>query len=227
MDVVAVARHVGRLLDILAPVATLLAGIDGVDAHHPVLVAVRVNVVARNPHLAAVLDASDKVLDVLLLLLDSLLYLQRVADVLFLTDVVPEILVHLHLVLHAGVILQLRLFADAYQALDVEPVAPEDRRVVRHGIILQPRRRIPHQDGELALLGALKAFAVCTRGAPHQHLQVAQRVLLVQQHDALDVRLLCRALAPVGIEDVVDAPMLVGLLHAAVARLLVSHLHDA
>ena len=111
MDVVAVTGDIAGFLDILAPVASLLPGLDDIDSYHLHFPSIRINVITGNPYLPGVLDTGNEVLDILLFLFDAFQLLQRVRDMLFSTDVTPVILMYLDLVLYTGMIPELCLLA--------------------------------------------------------------------------------------------------------------------
>ena len=183
MDVVAVASDVTGFLNILAPVATFLACLDDIDTHHLDFASVRIDVVAGYPDLAGVLDAGNKLLDILLFLLHALHLLQRVGNPFFGTNITPVILVHFDLILHTGMVTELRFLALTNQSLDVVPVAPENAGIIWDGIILKSGCRKTHQDSELAFGCPNFCHTVPARFTPHQHHQVAQRVARIQQPD--------------------------------------------
>lgn len=137
MDVVAVAGDIAGFLDVFAPVATFLSGLHHIDAYHPDFTTIRVDVVSGYPNFAAVFNSGNKVLDVILLLFDTLHLLQRVGNMIFRTDVTPVVLVYFDLVLYAGMVAELRFLAFPNQSLDVVPVAPENAGVVGDGVILE------------------------------------------------------------------------------------------
>ena len=132
------AEGVGGLLHVVAPVAALLLArvIEVDDAHHAVLLAVGVDVVAGNEGLACILYTANKVDDVLLLLLLALLAVGLVLDMLVVAHIVPIFFMHLNLYAWGRRVLDHKPLADAYQTVDVIPGILEDARVVGHGIVL-------------------------------------------------------------------------------------------
>ncbi len=228
MDVEAITHHVGRLLDVVAPVAALLGGVDKVDAHHALLLAITVDEVGGHPHFSGIDGAGDEVLDVLNLLLHALALFQRVVNLLIGEKGVPIVAVDFDLVFDRCGIADFGLLSLADEFLQVVPVAAEDGRVVGRRVIALPRRGEAHDHGELAGRGADFSQPVGTGRTAHQHLEVAEGIFLVEQCDHLDIlaREVAVALFPVGIEDVIDAALLVGFLEATVTGILVPHLNN-
>ena len=226
MNVVTVASDIGCFLNVFRPIAPFLACIDEIDTHHAVLASVRVHVVTRNPYLAAILDATDKIADVLFLLLETLQLLHPVGNILFSKNVIPIVLMHLYLILDRGMVLQLRFLADADEPLDVEPITTEDGGIVRHGINLTARSRETYQYGELAFLGPFESPAVRTRSTSHEHLQFAERVVDIQQSDSLHLLRLESRQTPVSIVHMIHASPFVRTLEAAITNFLVAQLVD-
>ena len=68
--VVGVAEGVGCNVDVVGVVATFLTAFNVMNADVAYLVPGRVDIVAGNPSLTGIMDAGDKVADVLFLLLD-------------------------------------------------------------------------------------------------------------------------------------------------------------
>ena len=102
MDAEGKAQSVGRLRHVVGPVATLLlvSIVERHDAHHAVLFAVRVDVVAADHRLTGILNARNKVDDVLLLLFFTLLSLRLVSNVFVVADIIPVVIVHLFLIIY-------------------------------------------------------------------------------------------------------------------------------
>lgn len=60
------------------------------------------------------------------------------------------------MVLDGRGVLQLRLFGDADELLDVVPLAPEQRAIIRNGIVCAIDGRNTADDGELPALRVLR-----------------------------------------------------------------------
>ena len=133
------AEGVGCLAHVVSPVATLLlAALREVDdAHHALLLAVGVEVVARDERLAGILRSADEVDDVVLLLQDALLSLIRVDDVLVVAEFLPVVAVHLYLDARSGRVFYHVALSDADETVDVVPGIVEDAGIVWYRIVLQ------------------------------------------------------------------------------------------
>ena len=170
------AQSVRSLRHVVAPVATLLLRgiVERYDAHHAVLLAVGVYVVAADHRFAGVLDTRHEVDDVLLLLLLALSALLLVRDHLVVAHVIPVVVVHLNLHPWSRRVLNHVAFADAYQTIDVEPRVAEYRRVVRHGVCLRARRCHTAHDGEFAVFCRLASQTRLWVGfSTHAHQEVS------------------------------------------------------
>ena len=94
------AEHIHGLLNVGAPVTSLLGVINFVDDHIVLLLAVGRNVERGEPGFAAVLRPGEEVENALLLLHDALLLLAAVGDSLTAEDGFPILLRNLDLVLY-------------------------------------------------------------------------------------------------------------------------------
>ncbi len=95
------AEHIHCLLNVCAPVATLLAVINLVDDHIVLLLAVGRNVERGEPGFAAVLRPGEEVENALLLLYDAFLLLAAVGDALTAENRFPILLGNLNLVFNS------------------------------------------------------------------------------------------------------------------------------
>ena len=173
------------------------------------------------------MHARHEVADFLLLALDAFAHLLRVRDAFLVDDFLPVSLLHLHLVLDAGVVADFRYFGLCDEPLLEVGAAAEHGRVVGHGVVLAAHGGEAQEHGKLASAGAFAGHAVAPGLAAHEHEQVAQRVVEVEQGDALDLACGGRALFPVGVVDVAHASRAVGLLEARPAGFLVDDAVDA
>ena len=190
--------------------------------------AVGVHIVAANPRLARVLHTAQKVLDVLLLACNAFLHLHGVGDVLLHADALPVGALNLNLILHACSVAQFGALAGAYEAFLVVGAAAKHGTPVGHGVVLCPRCGETHHHGKLACAcrGAACGL-VCVGVDGHAAAQVAVGVGEREQLNALHTVDALLPVLPVGVVKVVDASAAVGLLEAAVARLLVHKAVDA
>ena len=133
------AEGVGCLAHVVSPVATLLLAALGEvdDAHHALLLAVGVEVIARDECLACILRSAHEVDDVVLLLQDALLALIRVDDILVVAQLLPVVAVHLYLDAWRRGVLDHVALADADETVDVVPGIVEDAGIVWYRIVLQ------------------------------------------------------------------------------------------
>lgn len=221
------AESVGCLAHVVCPVATLLLAALGEvdDAHHALLLAVWVEVVARDERLAGIFRSAHEVDDVVLLLQDALLSLIRVDDVLVIAEFLPVVAVHLYLDARSGGVLDHVALADTDETVDVVPGIVEDAGIVWYRIVLQSGCRDARYDGKLAVLAHLRSLApdacVGVRSLAHARHEVAQRVIEVEQRDdfGVDRR---HDVAEVAEEDMLYAPLVIWYLQAAIRNVLVA-----
>lgn len=127
----------------------------------------------REKHLARVLHAREKIDDVVLLLIHTLLLLHAVGNALCLEDVAPKRFGNLNVIFDRCRVFQFRLLCHPNKLLDVVPLALEKRGIIRNGIIRAIRRRHAADHGKLT-------FALL-----HLCLQVRPRTLRVEQWNHL------------------------------------------
>ena len=133
------AECVGCLAHVVSPVATLLLAALGEvdDAHHALLLAVWVEVIARDERLAGIFRTAHEVDDVVLLLQDALLALIRVDDVLVVAELLPIVAVHLYLDARSGRVLDHVALADTDETVDIIPRIIKNAGIVWYRIVLQ------------------------------------------------------------------------------------------
>lgn len=90
MDTHGEAHHVDGFDNVRSPIATLLIRLDLVDDHIMLLLTIGRNIERREEYLSAVLNASEEVDDVVLLLVDTFLLLDTFCYALDFEDIVPE-----------------------------------------------------------------------------------------------------------------------------------------
>ena len=135
------AEHIYGLLNVGAPVATLLAVVNLVDDHIVLLLAVGRYVERGEPGFAAVLRPGKEVENALLLLHDAFLLLAAVGDALASENRFPIFLGNLDLILDRCGVAEFRLLCKSDELLDIIPLAFEQRSVIRNGIISAVRGR--------------------------------------------------------------------------------------
>ena len=144
------AYHIDGLLYVALPVAALLVGIDLVDYDVVLLVAVGVDVKGGEPHLAGVFGAGEEVEDTLFFLDDARLLLCAVGYALGFENGIPVFLRHFDVVFERRGVAELRFFCEADKPLDVVPLSPEQRAIVRYGVIGAVGGWYAADDGEFA-----------------------------------------------------------------------------
>ena len=228
MDAELKAQSVGSLRHVIAPVATLLLAcvVERHDAHHAVLLAVRVDVVAADHRLARILDARDEVDDVALLLILALTTLCLISNALVVADIIPVIIMHLNLHTWSRRVLDHIALAYAYETVDVEPGVAEDGVIVRHWIVLTARRSHTADDGKLAVVSRLAVQAGHgVRLLAHAHKQVAERIPIIKERYRLYLGLVEKAYAEIAVKHMLDAsaPCAGRILETAIRGILVAH----
>ena len=227
MHAIREAEGIGCLAHVVCPVATLLLATLGEvdDAHHALLLAVWVEVVARDECLAGILRSAHEVDDVVLLLQDALLALIRVDDVLVVAELFPVVAVHLYLYARSGRVLDHVALADTDETVDVVPGIVEDAGIVWYRIVLQSWCRDAGYDGKLAVLAHLGCLAhdacVWVGSLAHARHEVAQRVVEVEQRNDLGMYRR-HDVAEVAEEDMLYAPLVIWYLQAAIRNVLVA-----
>ena len=133
------AEHIHGLLNVGAPVATLLAVVNLVDDNIVLFLAVGRDVERGEPGFAAVLRPGEEVENALLLLHDAFLLLAAVGDALTAENRFPILLGNLDLILDRCGVAEFRLLCKSDELLDVIPLPFEQRSVIRNGIITRVR----------------------------------------------------------------------------------------
>lgn len=144
------AEHIHGLLNVGAPVATLLRVINLVDDHIVLFLAVWCNVERGEPGFTAVLRPGKEVENALLLLHDAFLLLAAVGDALTAEDGFPILLGNLDLILDRCRIAEFRLLCKSDELLDIIPFSLEQRSVIGNGIISAVRCRNTADNSKLA-----------------------------------------------------------------------------
>ena len=226
------AERVGSFGHIVCPVATLLlatiAEVD--DAHHALLLAVRVEVVAGDECLACIFRTADEVDDVVLFLKDARLASLGIDDALIVAEVIPVVSVDFYLDARCRRVLDHVALADAYQSVDVIPGIIEDGCVVGYRVELDARCRHAADDSELAIFAILRCLArdacIRIRSLAHACQQVAQRVVDVEERNDLAIDRAAE-ISEISENHILDAAAVVRLLQSAVGHVLVSDIDDA
>lgn len=146
------ADHIDSFLNIALPIAALLGVIYLVNDDIVLLLSVGGDVERGEPGFAAVLRAGEEVEDALLLADDAFLLLAAVGDALGAENRLPIFVRDFDLVLDGSRVFELALLGEADELLDVVPLTPEQRTVVRYGVIGAVRGRHSRQDRKLASL---------------------------------------------------------------------------
>ena len=147
---------------------------------------------------------------------DALLLLSTVGDALGTENRLPIFGGDFDLVFYGGVVFELRFLCYADELLDVVPLAPEQRGVIRYGVIGGVYGRYSADDCELAVARPLGDFV----------LQITPRRGGVEQVYDLDVGGRSDALSPVGVKDGGDFADGVGRGEAAVTGFLTQEAHN-
>lgn len=147
---------------------------------------------------------------------DALLLLSAVGDALGTENRLPIFGGYFDLVFYGSVVFELRFLCYADELLDVVPFAPEQRGIVRYGVIGGVDGRYSADDCELAVASALGEFV----------LQITPRRGGVEQVYDLDFGGRSDALTPVGVKDGGDFADGVGRGEAAVTGFLTQEAHN-
>ncbi len=150
------AYHIDSLLNIGLPVAALLTVVYLVDDNIVLLFAVGRDVECGEPRLAAVLRAGEKIKYRLLLTDNTPLLFAAVGDALGTENTLPVFCADLDVVFDGSGVFELRFLGDADKLLDVVLLAPEQRGIIRNGIICAVDGRDSRHDGKLAAAGVLR-----------------------------------------------------------------------
>ena len=222
--VIGIAQRIGRHVDVVGIVAAFLCAldIDNSDVAH--FVAGGVDVVARNPRLAAIVYARHEVPDVFFFFLDAQGGFFGVGDALFVDNLAPVALLHFHLILHARVVLHLGNLCRADKAFLKVRAATKHCGVIGRGVILAANCWKSKQQGEFALLCPFAAKAVRARLSAHKRSEVAEWVGFVEERHALYFVCAGRTVLPISIIYIWYMPTAVCPPEPHVARFL---MHDA
>ena len=224
MYVIGIAQRVCRHVDVVGIVAAFLSAlnVDYSDVAH--FVSGGVDVVARNPRLAAIVYARHEVPDIFLFFLDAQGGFFGVGDALFVDNLAPVALLHFHLILHARVVLHLGNLCRADKAFLKVRAATKHCGVIGRGVILTANGRKSKKEGEFALLSPFAAKAVRARLSAHKRSEVAEWVGFVEERHALYFVCAGRTVLPISIIYIWYMPTAVCPPEPHVARFL---MHDA
>ena len=121
------------------------------------------------------------------------------------------------MVLDGSGVFQLRFLSDADKLLDVVPLPPKQRAIIRYGVIGRVNRRNTADDSKLASLRPFGEFV----------LQISPRRRYVEQFYFLNISASGYWFAPVGVKDFGNATVLVSRGEATVAGFLNQQTDDA
>lgn len=171
------ANHIDCFLNVGLPVAALLGVVYLVDYHVVLLLSVGRDVERREPGFAAVLGTCEEVENLLFFGDDTGLLLAAVGDALGTEYGLPIFRPDLDVVLYGSGVFELRFLCDADKLLDVVPLTPEQRAVIRNWIVCAIHGRDARYNRKFPALRLLGEFV----------LQISPRRSLVEQVDFLDV----------------------------------------